>query len=238
VPHRAGGAGGTVGGKPGPDGQETREHKEERMSVQVDNRWHFGIPILEVTLPGFEEHREALVAYCLAQRAADPGRARSNQNGWHSQNDQYRSKDPEMAWLVKLVGEVGGGCIRQMEGPAFTGDVFMTDMWINVNEAGAWNAPHVHLPNEWAGVVYIAAEHSVEGRNDTSMDGDILFFNPMPVGHQYHRPATISYSPKNGTMFLFPGYLLHMVAPHRSPQPRISVAFNFHLKPKAAPAGA
>jgi len=34
---------------------------------------------------------------------------------------------------------------------------------------------------------------------------------------------------KDGTLYLFPGYLLHMVAPHYEQDPRISMAFNFRI---------
>lgn len=61
----------------------------------------------------------------------------------------------------------------------------------------------------------------------------MIFFNPLPLGLQYARAPAISAKSTNGKLFFFPGYLLHMVAPHFENKPRISVAFNLRFKPRA-----
>lgn len=202
------------------------------MSTKVENRWHFGIPILEATVTGFVPRRQRLVDHILSLRAADKGLNRSNQNGWHSTNDMFATTDPDLRWLIEQIYALSVSCIRQVEGDRFHGDIPMTECWANVNDAGSWNAPHVHLPNEWSGVFYISVEDVPAHRGSDSLDGDILFINPTPTGPQYNRPPFANYTPKNGQMFIFPGYVPHMVAPHRAPTPRISLAFNFKLVPK------
>lgn len=204
------------------------------MGTEVENRVHFGVPIMEARIDGLAERQAALVARCHALREAQPGLRRSNQGGWHSDSDLFRSEDPDLRWLIRQVGTLGTQLVRHQEGTKFTGQVVMTDFWININDTGSWNAPHLHLPAEWSGVVYIDVENARRQRPEGSIDGDILFFDPVPAGQQYGRNPNINYTPVDGAMYLFPGWLLHMVAPHQATVPRISAAFNFRLAPAGA----
>lgn len=199
------------------------------MSNTVENRLHFGVPIFEAWLPDFADKQEELLKLILDLRHQDQGVNCSNQGGWHSEETLFQHEHPMLQWLTQSVYNVGSQCIAHAEGDRLTGKVLMTSMWANVNDFGAWNAPHVHLPCEWAGCVYISVNENPQQRGVGARDGDIIFFDPMPAGPQYGRPPTVSYAPKNGTMFIFPGYLLHMVAPHYEQDPRVSVAFNFRL---------
>ena len=202
------------------------------MGVKVENRWHFAVPIMEAEIPDFAAHQAALVRTCLALRETAPGIRRSNQGGWHSESDLFRTTDPELRWLIEQVGLIGTQLVRHHEGDgAFRGRVVMTDFWININDAGSWNAPHSHLPCEWSGAVYLSVDAALAQRPAGSTDGDILFFDPMPTGPEYGRNPTVNYTPRDGTMFLFPGWLLHMVAPHMATVPRITCAFNFRVVP-------
>lgn len=202
------------------------------MGTTVENRWHFGVPIMDATIDGFTARQPRIAAHLLALRDADKGLVRSNQGGWHSGNDLFRTQDPDLRWLLEQVYAIAAPCIRQVEGERFQGEVPMSECWANINDGGSWNAPHVHLPNEWSGCVYVSVEEALRQRAPGNMDGDILFINPMPAGPEYNRPPFTNYTPKDGQMFIFPGYMLHMVAPHRASVPRISIAFNFKLVSK------
>lgn len=201
----------------------------DRMKQTVENRWHFGIPVFEARLDDFDSHRQALRTKILAMMENDAGMQRSNHGGWHSGDTLHRSADESWQWLTRSLSELAVACIRHAEGPDYRGEVLLSALWANVNPTGAWNAPHVHLPCEWSGVVYVAVNENPVQRGAGARDGDIMFFDPLPAGTQYRRPPTVAYPPKNGLMYLFPGYLLHMVAPHFEAEPRISVSFNFRL---------
>lgn len=198
------------------------------MNTHVESRWHFGVPILDTEIPNFSSHRQALIDVFQKLRADDtPDMVRSNQGGWHSIDTLHQSTDPEIHWLTQEILRIGTHSIRRMEGDDFKGKISMTSLWVNINGAGNWNMPHSHLPNEWSGVAYISVNNN--GTKQAARDGDLIFINPLPMGKQFKRPPSISYTPSNGKLFFFPGYLLHMVAPHHDSQDRISVAFNFKL---------
>jgi len=200
------------------------------MSLKAENRLHFGVPIFEAGLPNFAENREAIKQALLTMRANDEeGITRSNQRGWHSHDELHQTKEPILQWLTEQIYQVGAQLIRHAEKLPADAPIFLSSLWGNINDFGAWNAPHAHLPCEWSGVIYIDVNENPTERNGGICPGDIMFFDPVPVGAPYRPAATVNYTPKNGTMFMFPGYLLHMVAPHYDEDPRISMAFNFRL---------
>lgn len=200
------------------------------MSIKAENRLHFGVPIFEASIPALDEHRLEMVQLLSNMRAQDgSGISRSNQRGWHSQDSLHQSEQPLLQWLTDQIYQLGSQLIRHSEGLPADSSILLSSLWANINDFGAWNAPHAHLPCEWSGVLYMDVNEAPQEKENGIAPGDIMFFDPVPVGAPYRKSSTVSYTPKNGTLFLFPGYLMHMVAPHYEQQPRISMAFNFRL---------
>ncbi len=206
------------------------------MSGKITLNREFSVPIFDIDLEGFEHHKQLLIEHFLSLRAGDNGADRSNQGGWHSKNDLFKSEHPSVKWLVRAILQTGAESIKQAKLLPPGNEIVMSACWVNINATGDWNAPHNHLPDEWSGAFYV----DVNSKNATSVksdkDGDIIFFNPLPLSMQYQRSATLIATPASGKMYLFPGYLLHMVAPHFDEKPRISVAFNLTLRRKSAAA--
>lgn len=201
------------------------------MSGKITLNNEFSVPVFNIELDEFAQHQQSLVDHFLTLRTSDKGTSRTNQGGWHSEDNLFKSEHPDVQWLVRAIFQAGAQSVRQAQLLPSGHDIVMSGCWVNINEAGDWNSPHNHLPDEWSGACYIDVNSKTATTVKSDRDGDIIFFNPLPLSVQYQRAATIIATPANGTMFLFPGYLLHMVAPHFEARPRISVAFNFKLRP-------
>ncbi|UXD89213.1 TIGR02466 family protein [Thalassolituus hydrocarboniclasticus] len=197
--------------------------------MKAENRLHFGVPIVEVQLDEVCERAADIAQLLLEIRAQQTGIQRSNQRGWHSQDDLFNHPAEPIKWLSEVIFQVAGKLIRHADHMPDNTELLLSSMWANINDAGAWNAPHVHLPCEWSGVLYIDVADIAPVSESGIHDGDILFLDPVPVGAPYRPATTVAYTPKVGTMYVFPSYLMHMVAPHFSDKPRISVAFNFRV---------
>lgn len=201
------------------------------MSINVQNRIHFGVPIFECWPTGFEQHQPVLVDYILGLRKGDEGVKRSNQGGWHSSDQLHADENPAIQWLMQQVYTIGAQCIRHHEQKSEAiADIHLVNCWANVNEKGDWNAPHHHAPQDWSGVVYIRNGKAEKRKSQVIQDGDIVFFDPVGANWLSHRQPTVSYPAEDGKVLIFPSYLLHMVAPHSGDIARISVAFNFKIK--------
>jgi uncharacterized protein (TIGR02466 family) len=99
--------------------------------------------------------------------------------------------------------------------------------WLTLSKPGQYIHSHSHGATNLAGVLYI----STNGK-----DGDIIFENPAPqfemtdflnsVG--YANPTV--YTPQNGLILLFPGWLKHSVGMNTNNSNRISLSFNYQIK--------
>jgi uncharacterized protein (TIGR02466 family) len=203
----------------------------DSVQTKINVNSPFGIPIYEVQLENFSEHQKALKSTILEMRKEDIGTKVSNQGGWHSNTQLHRSDNAEIRWLIGEIQKASMSCIRHSKTAPEGARFGLAACWANVNESGDWNAPHAHFPADWSGVCYVQVNRKSAEMVKSDKDGDILLFNPLPIGPQYQRPPTISRRPHDGHILLFPSYLVHMVAPHFESDPRISVAFNFRLAP-------
>jgi uncharacterized protein (TIGR02466 family) len=180
-------------------------------------------------IDGFEARQQALISEILSLRELKTGIKVSNKGGWHSQKNLHQSESADIRWLMGEIVKASNSCVHHVKTAPEGARIALAASWANINESGDWNAPHAHFPADWSGVFYIRANQKQEETIRSENDGDILFFDPLPLGPQYRRPPAIYKKPNNGFMFLFPSYLVHMVAPHFEQEPRISVSFNFRV---------
>ncbi len=197
--------------------------------IKIRHELQFGVPIYEADLPGFDERKQELIDHFLTLRETSAGAAISNQGGWHSAGDLHRSEEPCVKSLLQLLARTGIQCIKHTRQIPEAVRIAMVSSWVMINEAGDWNVPHAHFPCDWSGVCYININDKEAKVVKGNRDGDILFFDPLPLGPKYQRPPTISKTPADGKVFVFPSYLVHMVAPHFDEGMRIAVSFNFNL---------
>jgi len=200
--------------------------------AKLEHRQHFGIPVFATKLPAYDHHRQGLLDFFDVLRGERGDRVhRSNQGGWHSEENLYQLDNENTQWLAKRIVQIAAQGIKEVAKTDVK--VQMVAMWANINEAGDWNAPHHHLPADWSGVFWAKTEiekRDKRGKKDKKVrDGDLLLFDPLPMARRFRRASTISFQPKDGTLLLFPSYLMHMVAPHMTDEPRVSVSFNLRV---------
>jgi len=105
----------------------------------------------------------------------------------------------------------------------------ITGMWANWLHPGEVHPPHSHPNNAWSGVYYI--------RSNAEEEAPITFFHPARAadvlrprvkGWTVGNATTWQMPATEGTMYLFPAWLMHWVPPVRAD--RISVAFNLQWR--------
>lgn len=84
---------------------------------------------------------------------------------------------------------------------------------------------HMH-PGAWASGVYYAKLPSVVAQIDAEKEGWIEFGSPTEEFISVKQGVVEAFQPKEGIMFMFPGYLTHRTIPFSSEELRISIAFN------------
>ena len=96
--------------------------------------------------------------------------------------------------------------------------------WTNINEPGAGNALHTHNKDSFAAVYYLQG----------SGTGFVNFLNPanMTLECSQISPFTrgVCVEPKDGDLFVWPGWVPHEVLPNPSDRQRINIAFSINVK--------
>jgi uncharacterized protein (TIGR02466 family) len=169
-----------------------------------------------------DDTRKSVVREALAMRDSGvQGKDNSNQGGFQSQYDIHRKTDTHLGALCSLLGQKARMLLN-----AGVGDLELASSWVNINESGCWNMPHNHYPMDYVAVYIVQADATpdiIKSKND----GHLILLDCVPALNTHGRMSPIcSLSPREGRLMIFPGYVMHMVAPHFSETPRISIAIN------------
>ena len=174
-----------------------------------------------------QQYMEQLVRECNAMRRKDPvGRQLSNQyTGWQS-NDGCESH-PAFQPLIKRIERTFYDEVWPFHGLDETEcQMDVGNMWLNINDKGAWNRPHLHNGCFYSGVLYIKADGDEGCINFIDKDNKI-------AGNFPHCPKikeSKAFFPKTGDLHLFPSGLMHMVEPNTTDKDRYSISFNLNVE--------
>ena len=191
------------------------------QDITVDLR--FSSPIGRINLPEVAQRADEISSKAVELSKESESLHRSNQGGWHS-NSLLDSNEPIFQFVADQVKAGVKSVLRNIVGEEKSDKVSFSKLWVNVNEFGSWNTPHDHTTT-WSGVLYVNGliDRAPGGYNT----GALTFWNPIAGVAQRGFPANVEISPAPGDLLLFPGYLLHGVAPHSGDSPRITFAFDF-----------
>ena len=154
----------------------------------------------------------------------DKGVSRTNVKGWHSHTNMHTK--PEFAKLTKALHEAQFKIYKEEH---LDSEPFLGNMWANINYPGGFNRPHLHPNALFSGVYWIKAPEK---------SGSLMLYEPRP-GAQCTMPnrkegklppelwREVHYTPRAGTILMFPAWLWHEVQPNKSQDIRISISFNF-----------
>jgi uncharacterized protein (TIGR02466 family) len=96
-------------------------------------------------------------------------------------------------------------------------------MWANVIESEGFQVPHIH-PSGWLSAVYYVKLPGVI--HSSGQSGWIEFGQPYQDIPRSAVPELFTLRPEEGLLLLFPSYFYHRTLPFRSPDQRISIAFD------------
>jgi len=149
----------------------------------------------------------------------------SNIGGWHSERNLHTRLGEHTAYtdhLLRLfaafenpMNEYIKNChekfgVRPLNSYHFD----YTASWFNVAFGGSYNAPHIHPLSQISAAYYVRTE---EPTKEYPFSGRI---DLIENNTQY------PFSPKSGTLLLFPSDMLHWVHPYHGSDIRICLSFN------------
>lgn len=192
----------------------------------------FAFPLFHTMVGGHEAHKEGLLRHILAHQQAHPGIRRSNRNAWHSGEAFQKARDPHMDWVLEHVTQFARGALAPYYDKWARAELRLGSYWANVLGKGGSNAPHHHFPQHWSGTYYVSVGRV--GTDAEDVQGMIEFLNPTPWQGVWNRGGNFALAPKDGMIVLFPSSLVHLVHATATDEPRISIAYNFNVVPRAS----
>ena len=169
------------------------------------------------------------------RRTLDEGLVRSNYLGWHSKQDFAQwSGEAGRKLLVHVLKMARDHTAKVADAPPTE---WAAEAWANVSGPGALNKPHVHGGAFWSAVYYVQAPQSDSGHlllHDPRMPA-LRMYAPMLRFKDAGPEQIARIRPKNGTVVMFPSWLLHSVEPWEGEGDRVSIAFNIFARQARGP---
>ena len=158
---------------------------------------------------------EDFTGWILGQMEKNKSVKKSNRGGW--QSDLYKPEG-EFKPLVKEIKEF---CSHL---PLDIKEIFIPQLWVNVNKRGDWNTIHQH------GAYHLAGTYYVKVPKDS---GRICFRDPRPsaignvfVNYSFDKGEFKKVNIMEGLLMIWPPYLDHFVEPSQTDEERISISFD------------
>ena len=186
--------------------------------------YHFQTPVYIQEIPNAVKLNQYLEQKITQWSQQNKGVLKTNAGGWHSTTDMNRKEEYNV-----LTKELFAMQYEIFKKEFLTQKPVLGNMWANINYPGNANRPHLHPNSLFSGVYWVKAPEK---------SGSLMLYEPRP-GAQCTMPnrkegnlphelwREIHYTPKAGTIVMFPAWLWHEVKPNQSNDIRISVSFNF-----------
>jgi len=189
----------------------------------------FPCPIHTFEVNGFSGLQKVLIEYAYNERKNDPNGVNvSNRGGWQSRNmSVYNEADPLHKFLIDIVSSLP---------PLIENVDVIIDTWININKKGDYNMKHCHPSSNLAGILWVKipdVSSLLKFSNPQNFQtyGEIEAYTD-DFKDQYNYHHAFNFTPKEGTILIFPSHLEHCVEDNKSDQDRISISFNLQLTNK------
>jgi len=215
---------------------ETNHDLKSRMPTDYeleDNLYVlWNTPILHKVCNGFEEANKKLEIQINQALLLNKGVSKSNEGGWHSNEDLLSWGGEAISWLQNWIVSCVGTLSSSISGGSSYQGKLELNAWANVNIYGNYNNIHTHPACAWSGVYYVRVG---EPNPEYPKSGSIEFLDPRAGSEMVLSPKVLFgrekiIQPGEGEIIIFPSWLKHWVHPYWGLGKRISIAFNVRMR--------
>jgi uncharacterized protein (TIGR02466 family) len=197
------------------------------MFEYIRARRLFPTTIFQHKLVESESLNVSLCQEIYAMQAHQPTMDDGRSNNWQSQDNLHM-----LTAFAPLTDCVHEAVQQILEFMRYAYEAFViTSMWANILRPGEAHAPHMHANNLLSGVYYVKSSDSELSRiYYQDPRGQSGIFVPRIKEYTHENANLWSFPSEEGTMFVFPSWLVHFVKPNTSGEDRISISFNIMLR--------
>ena len=186
--------------------------------------YHFPTPVYIQEISNAVELNQYLEQKITQWSQQNKGVSKTNAGGWHRTTDMNRKEEYNV-----LTKELFAMQYEIFKKELLAQKPVLGNMWANINYPGNFNRPHLHPNSLFSGVYWVKAPEK---------SGDLMLYEPRPGVHttmpnrkEEKLPPElwreVHYTPRAGTIVMFPAWRWHEVRTNQSNDIRISVSFNF-----------
>ena len=186
----------------------------------------FPLTLHQLQIESFENKKQELIEFAYdLKHTTNVNTQNTNKGGWQSKVYKVNGDNFLESLLLNTFNSI----------PAFNNNIKLDSCyWVNINPTGSFNTKHNHPNSDLAGVLWIKIPKN---------SGDIVFVSPKDfesfieifsykdefkkLTNNYH---IYNFSPKEGSILIFPSHLQHRVDENKSNEDRISISFNIKIK--------
>ncbi len=116
-------------------------------------------------------------------------------------------------------------CYRKFQFVGSPSQLVLTDLWLNVMQAGSAHSWHIHPHAVLSGTFYLATPKGASGIKFEDPRLDRMMNAPLSKNKQH-----VELVPAPGDVIFFESWLRHEVPTQMAKQPRVSLSFNYGWK--------
>jgi uncharacterized protein (TIGR02466 family) len=216
------------------------------MNTNSDSQKKDGVRVLFPTLiyeawyPSYETDKEKLISYVQKLQENDTEGQRISAQEYPSGYTSYYTRsnlftDPLLADLVSFIHQCAGNFATQHHWDTKNFEPVINALFANINPKFSNHPDHMHPYSHISGVFYVKSE----------IGSPPLSFKDPRMGRWMMPPAADGTRAENtfharikaeaGKLLLFPSWLEHGVPQNKSDHERMSMSFNFEMRPIQKP---
>lgn len=194
--------------------------------------------IYEAWYPEFAAQEAALVSYVETLREQDEDGRRLSAEQYPNGYTSYFTRstlytDKQLETLVGFFQRCAENYARDHHWDTKNFQPMMNALFANINPKHSFHPEHLHPYSHISGVFYVKSDANSPaiGFKDPRMGRWMM--PPAADGARPENAFNAKLAPEPGKLFLFPSWLEHGVAQNRSERERISMSFNFEMRPRS-----
>lgn len=210
---------------------------EKKANTQQDGiRVLFPTLIYEAWFPDFADAKSGLLTFNHKLREQDTaGRSASSEEyplGYTSYfTHNNLSTEPALAELVKFLERSAIAYAQQHNWDVVNYMPVMNSLWGNINPRFSYHRDHLHPYSHISGVFYVNIEPGASAISFKDPRMGRWMMPPAADGTRAENTFFAKIKPEDGKLLLFPAWLEHGVEQNLSDTDRVSMSFNFEMRP-------
>ena len=189
----------------------------------------FSTPAFVDDIQNTDLEKEALIKLAYKMKSKEPSQEKTNVGGYQTRG--IKKSNEFLNLVAKLQQNINENLNTYQYDCKL--DINVGNAWLNINNKGHSNKPHVHPLSEFACVYYLKTPKDC---------GNIIlikdsFYRMDGIADLPAKETNILncdsffIEPRENRFVMFPGYVEHLVEKNNSNEDRISLSFNLSVRP-------